>query len=121
MRRVLVADDDAWLRRAACFTLAAAGFEVTEASSGAGAAGAAFRGRPDAVLCDLLMVGDDGLSLIGELRCACPSVKVIALTGGDGFQGQADMLRVARLLGADAVLRKPFVPDALLKALGEVL
>jgi CheY-like chemotaxis protein len=121
MKRVLVADGDARLRRAARATLEAAGFGVAEASSGDDAARVVRQSRPDAVLCDLFMVGGGGLCLIGELRCDCPGMKVIATAEGDGFQGQADMLRVARLLGADALLRKPLDPDALLEALGKVL
>jgi len=63
---------------------------------------------PDLVITDILMPQKEGIECIREIRGLAPNVPVIAMSGGGG--GQADYLRMAALLGAAAVLAKPFDP-----------
>jgi DNA-binding response OmpR family regulator len=55
-----------------------------------------------------------------ELRRAIPGVKIIAISGG-GQTGNMTFLEVARFLGAQRALQKPFELRELLKAVREVL
>ena len=67
---------------------------------------------------DVFMPNQDGVETIRELRREFPKVAIIAISG----KSAADpMLAVARQLGAAAVLEKPFSPEQLLNAIGEVL
>jgi CheY-like chemotaxis protein len=120
MPRVLVVDDSsfmrAWLRK----VLGPAGFEVAEAEDG-GEALRAFRRQPaDVVLSDIFMPGQDGLELLRELHRDHPGVHIIVMSGG-GLNGNLDLLPLARRLGAAAVLRKPFSPEAALAAVRKAL
>jgi len=113
--RILVADDNAPFRAAVRMVLEAEGFEVVEAKDGAEAM-RLFREVPVAVvLCDVFMPDKDGLETIQELRRESPGVKIIAISGG-AFEGNLDLLGVARQLGAAEILYKPFNSTKLLEA-----
>ena len=55
-----------------------------------------------------------------ELRRVDPNVKIIAISGG-GLGKAGDYLGIARMLGAMRTLAKPFVPEALLAMIADVL
>jgi CheY-like chemotaxis protein len=120
MPRVLLVDDDSKVRTVFRLMLERAGFEVVEAGDGKRGIRAFREGRIDVILCDLFMPGTDGLELIRELHQDCPGVKIIAMSGGS-FNGSADMLPIAQLLGASEVLTKPFDQAAALAAINRVL
>jgi CheY-like chemotaxis protein len=119
-RRILVADDEEPLREAMREILADAGYQVTTVPDGDGLL-RAYRANPfDLVLCDLYMPGKEGLETIRELCREFAGVRIIAVSGG-GHLGSADMLELARLLGAVEVLRKPLKRAALLESVARVL
>jgi CheY-like chemotaxis protein len=72
----------------------------------------------DLVLCDLFMPKWDGLETIQELRRGCPRLKVVAMSG---LAGAGGLLRAARVVGADAVLQKPFSGQQLRAVLEQCL
>ncbi|HEX2165727.1 MAG TPA: ATP-binding protein [Longimicrobiales bacterium] len=78
---VLIADDDADVRRILGEALSAAGCEVHTASSGGEALDMARRLEPTVALVDLLMPGMDGVEAIAVMRSepALANVQVIAL------------------------------------------
>jgi CheY-like chemotaxis protein len=55
---------------------------------------------------DLIMPGKEGLETIIEAKARFPDLKILAVTGG-GRLGSADLLSVAREVGADQCLAKP--------------
>ena len=61
----------------------------------------------DVLITDILMPEKDGIETIMAFRQEHPSVKIIAMSGGGRRMGK-DPLRLARLLGAHAILEKPF-------------
>ncbi len=69
----------------------------------------------DIVITDIRMPSKTGNEAILELRAEFPKVKIIAISGG-GTVGSELYMRVARKLGADHALAKPFAPDELLSA-----
>jgi two-component system chemotaxis response regulator CheY len=116
--RVLLIDDDPACRRAARMMLERSGFEVAEAADGADGLKAFRQGGADVVLCDLFMPDVDGLEVIRRLREEAPAARVVAVSGG-GNSGDADLLDVARLLGAAGTLHKPFRREELACAVRE--
>jgi CheY-like chemotaxis protein len=119
MARVLLVDDDDDVRRAYAELLAEHGYEVVTATNGIEALDAAHLGAPDVVVTDVLMPESDGFDLITELRGSFPDVPVIAISGGGRLE-PGGYLQMASMLGAVAVLSKPFRFRQLLDAIEEL-
>jgi two-component system OmpR family response regulator len=116
---LLVVDDDQDIRTLMADYLRQHGFEVRSADGGAAMFAAIEEEKPDLIVLDIMMPGEDGLSLCRRLRAqeGVSSIPVIFLTAlGD----TAD--RVAGLeLGADDYVVKPFQPRELLARIRAVL
>ena len=116
-KRVLVVDDDAEMRAALGRILAAAGYAVEVAADGEQAI-EMQRARPAQVLVtDVFMPVRDGLETIQYFRASYPDISIVAMTGGSPTGRIDEYLRVAKVAGAQAVLRKPFSAQALLDSL----
>lgn len=116
MARILVCDDDQDLRGVVRELLEEAGHEVRDAADGAQGV-VMYREDPtDIVITDIRMPAKTGNEAILELRAEFPEVKIIAISGG-GTVGSDLYMRVARKLGADYAIAKPFAPDELLSAI----
>jgi response regulator RpfG family c-di-GMP phosphodiesterase len=109
--RLLLVDDDAGLRALVRTTFEVVDVEVDEAEGTAAADRLIAAHRPDVIVLDVLMPGEDGLSFCRRLKHdpELRSIPVILLTGSEG----ASMV-AADAAGADAFVRKPFSPLELL-------
>jgi DNA-binding response OmpR family regulator len=117
MRRVLVIEDDAAIRRGLADALRFAGYEVHEAATGDEGEARAVRGELDLVLLDLVLPGRDGRQILAAIRASRPTLPVIMLTA---IAGEDD--RVAGLAaGADDYVAKPFSVRELLARVEAVL
>ena len=102
--KVLIADDDAAVRRSLTVALSRDGYQVTEAADGAEALGHAQTGGFDVVVLDVAMPEPNGLVVCRRLRSAGHRTAVLMLTARDLVED-----RVAGLdAGADDYLVKPF-------------
>jgi two-component system chemotaxis response regulator CheY len=118
--RILIIDDDDQLRHLLGQALEQAGYETVEARDGQEGL-EHYRVTPiDLIVTDILMPGKEGLETILELRHEAPGAKIIAISGG-GQIGNMTFLEVARYLGAQRALQKPFALCELLNAVREVL
>jgi DNA-binding response OmpR family regulator len=118
--KILVIDDDVVLRGILRTALEYHGFLASGASNGREAITLIQNEIPDVVLTDVVMPDQDGLETIGVLRKRFPEVKIIAMSGG-GPMDVNDLLNVARKLGADGCLPKPFANESLLAEIERVL
>ena len=73
----------------------------------------------DLVITDLIMPEKEGIETINELRLDFPDIKIIAISGG-GNIGADNYLSLAKNLGADMTLSKPFTRDDLTKAVNNL-
>lgn len=118
--RLLIADDDADTRSTMGLLLERAGYSVQLAPDGATALAMQREEPADVLITDLFMPELDGLEAIERFREEFPAVKIIAMSGGGvRVRGQA-YLATAALAGAEALLRKPFEIDALLRVLRDL-
>jgi len=114
MSKILVIDDEMWLRELVRMALGQKGFEVLEAESGTVGIDVARSVLPDLILCDVNMEKVDGYSTLSALRNdpATASIPFILMTGLADHAG----MRHGMELGADDYLPKPFTIDALCAA-----
>jgi len=114
MKRILVIDDEEWLREMIQLALRQKGYEVIEAENGAIGIEKARKNLPDLVLCDVNMEKVDGYLTLSSLRSE-PSTAAIPFILMTGLADNAGM-RHGMELGADDYLPKPFTIDALYAA-----
>lgn len=115
--RILVVDDDARLRELLNRYLSEQGYSVRTAIDGNDMNRWLARERHDLMVLDLMMPGEDGLSICRRLRGLGDTIPIIMLTAkGD------DVDRIVGLeVGADDYLPKPFNPRELVARIQAVL
>jgi two-component system KDP operon response regulator KdpE len=110
--RVLVVDDEPQILRALRINLSVRGYDVTTASTGAGALRAAAECRPDVVVLDLGLPDLDGIEVLAGLR-GWTQVPVVVLSARGDSSDKVDALDA----GADDYVTKPFGMDEFLARL----
>jgi DNA-binding response OmpR family regulator len=115
MASILLVEDDDQLRTMLKELLTRSTHQVSEAPNGRRVCDMHRQQRFDLVITDLVMPDIDGLALIMDLRRLDQSVPIIAMSGRR--QGRAEeYLRIARTLGAQLTLAKPFGNQKFLEA-----
>ena len=115
--RVVVVDDDARIRDLLRRYLTQEGFEVLLAEDAKALNRVLTRETVDLIVLDLMLPGEDGLSICRRLRAANDSTPIIMLTAK-----VEDVDRIVGLeVGADDYLPKPFNPRELLARIHAVL
>ena len=115
-QHLLIVDDDADIRQLLGDYLRENGYRVTSAADGKGMRAVLAAGVPDLIVLDVMLPGEDGISLCRAVR-ARSEVPIIMLTArGD------DTDRIVGLeVGADDYVPKPFNPRELLARVKSVL
>ena len=113
---ILLVDDERSLREPLAEYLVRQGFEVCEAESAAAARTILAQNVPDIVLLDIMMPGEDGLSLCRHL-VETRGLPTILLTA----KGEAMDRIVGLEIGADDYVTKPFEPRELVARIRSVL
>lgn len=115
--KILVVDDDARIRDLLRRYLTQEGFEVYQAEDSASLNRILLRESVDLIVLDLMLPGEDGLSICRRLRAANDRTPIIMLTAK-----VEDVDRIVGLeVGADDYLGKPFNPRELLARIHAVL
>ena len=102
--QLLIVDDDPRVRAMLVRYLEGEGFRLSEAGDGAAMRACLARCAVDLVLLDLVLPGEDGLTLAREIRAANPGTGIVMITGRDDVIDRVAGLEV----GADDYIAKPF-------------
>jgi CheY-like chemotaxis protein len=119
MKKVLIVDDDPFIRKLIATTLEdVAGFELIQASDGAEAVDVAAREEPELVFLDVDMPRLDGIEACAQIRAApaTENATIVMLTATSRTNNE----RRAEDAGADLFLTKPFSPLDLLRLVDEI-
>lgn len=122
--KVVVVDDDDLVRDTLQAILIKGGFEVQLASGGEDLDRQLEAFSPDVLITDIFMPRVDGIEVIRDVRKQFPDIKIVAMSGMghvENAQGKPMMLEMAKDLGADASIQKPFRPDDITRVLAEVV
>lgn len=115
--KILIVDDDSRIRDLLRRYLTQEGFEVFQAEDGTTLNRILLRENVDLIVLDLMLPGEDGLSICRRLRAANDRTPIIMLTAK-----VEDVDRIVGLeVGADDYLGKPFNPRELLARIHAVL
>ncbi|QEL57193.1 osmolarity response regulator transcription factor OmpR [Chromobacterium paludis] len=115
--KILVVDDDAKLRELLTRYLTQQGYSVETLPDPKDLDRKLARNRPDLIVLDVMMPGEDGLAVVRRLRAQGETLPVIMLTA----RGE-DIDRILGLeMGADDYLPKPFNPRELTARIQSVL
>lgn len=115
---ILVVDDEESVRHLLRQVLESVGYRVQEATNGIEAI-EAYNLEPAAlVIMDIIMPEKEGIETILELRQAYSDIKIIAISGSGE---ESPYLMMAKHLGADYILDKPFSPEELIDTVRKLL
>jgi DNA-binding response OmpR family regulator len=117
-KRILVIDDDQTVREYIQLLLEDEGFHVSVAENGSAGLEIFNRESIDLIITDLIMPEKEGLETIQDVRKPDPSCKIIAMSGASNRESY---LSISSILGARAVLHKPFKPNELLNLVTGIL
>jgi two-component system, OmpR family, response regulator len=113
---ILVVDDDAEIRSLLGDYLRKNGYRASAVADGKAMWTALSRGKVDLIVLDLMLPGEDGLSLCRRLRAESDTPVVMLTARGE----ETDRI-VGLEMGADDYLAKPFSPRELLARIKSVL
>ncbi|MEE9929183.1 two-component system response regulator OmpR [Microvirgula aerodenitrificans] len=116
-KKILIVDDDPRIRELLLRYLQQQGFDADAYADASRLDQRLQQRRPDLIVLDLMLPGEDGLSVVRRLRATGETIPIILLTAkGD------DIDRIVGLeMGADDYLGKPFNPRELVARIQAVL
>lgn len=118
MARILITDDEEPIRATMAAILRERGHVIVEAAGAREAVEKHRREPADLIITDLVMKDMDGTELLRRVRAFAPETPIIGISGAK--HGKI-YLNMAKLLGAERILAKPFEPEILLRAVDDLL
>ena len=120
MKRLLIDEDQADIRKLIRMTLEFEDYDIHEAVNGVEGLRKAIEIAPDLILLDVMMPGElDGLAVCARVRAdpALRQTKVVLLSA----RSQLQDFEAGTRAGADAYLAKPFSPLQLIESIERLL
>lgn len=120
MKRVLIVEDQADIRKLIRMTLEFEPYEIHEAANGTDGLKLAMEVQPDLILLDVMMPGElDGLQVCARVRAqpGLQATRVVLLTA----RGQTQDRDAGQEAGADEYLIKPFSPLQLIETIERLM
>jgi CheY-like chemotaxis protein len=130
MPRILVIDDESFVREALQRVLGSPSIAVVGVANAAAGLAALRESPVDLVIIDVVLPGMDGAAAIREIRRDYPRMRIIAISGGGNFGLSAYQpeaistsayLAACRVAGADGILAKPFETAELRSLIDQLL
>jgi len=118
-KRILIVDDDAFIRRPLEFILRGEGYAPATAVDAADGLRRIEEAVPDLIVLDVMMPGKDGFTFCAELRTdpRFASIPIVLLSA----RGQEHDRERGLALGASEFLTKPYSPHELKRRVRELL
>ncbi|MGD2251839.1 MAG: response regulator [Anaerolineales bacterium] len=116
MSKILIVDDDLGMVRLLTTLFELDGHSVVGISERESILPTASAERPDLVILDVFLGGEDSLELIGQMK-QTPELSEIPIIVTSGME----LSEKCKAAGCDAFILKPFTPDQLTAAIDEHL
>jgi len=119
-KRILVIEDDPFMRETLQDVVEDKGYYITTVANGKRGISLHEKEHYDLIITDVLMPDIDGLEVIMKIRQNFPQTKLLAVSGG-GHISSKEYLMMARELGSNGVVQKPFNNDELVEKIASLL
>ncbi|MEA3344422.1 MAG: response regulator [Patescibacteria group bacterium] len=119
-KKILVIEDDKFLRKVISLKLDREGYEVSEAVDGEKGAKKIKEEKPDLILLDLILPGIDGFEVLSKIKTdsALSKIPIIILSN----LGQKDDIEKGIKMGAnDYLIKAHFTPDEIIEKIKLIL
>ena len=119
-KKILVVEDDKFLRKVISLKLDREGYEVSEAVDGEKGAEKIKKEKPDLVLLDLILPGIDGFEVLSKVKTdpVLSKIPIIILSN----LGQKDDIEKGLKMGAnDYLVKARFTPDEIITKIKLIL
>jgi DNA-binding response OmpR family regulator len=118
-KRIFVVDDDKEIQEIVTFVLMRHGFEVIVACNGQQLQDLLIQQKPDLIILDVMMPGEDGYQIFSSLRsnCLTQHIPVVIMTA----HAEDIYERISVDLGAAEHMTKPFHPFELVERVKALL
>lgn len=119
MKRILVVDDEKYIRNILDFSLGGEGFEVITADNGEEALTKSVDLHPDLIVLDVMMPKIDGFEVCRALKTKSDTkdIPIVILTARDRDEDR----KKGKDAGVDRYMTKPFSPGRLVDLVHELL
>ena len=121
MAQIIIVDDESSVRDMLEAMIKPLEHELIVMSNADDVISACQTSEPDLVITDIVMPGKNGIDLIMTLKEKNPDIPIIAISGGGGITGRYDYLEIAKLVGADNIIKKPFTMENIRTAVQNIL
>ncbi|MFH0926227.1 MAG: response regulator [bacterium] len=115
MKKILIVDDQKFMRRTLRDTLNTTEYEIIEAEDGDEATKKFLEYIPDVMIIDLIMPTMDGFSAIENIKTCYPEAKIIVVSS----QGTEENINKLKKLGVTSFIPKPIKIDKLIKEIDD--
>ena len=120
MPKALLIDDNIAILNLMRDILVDHGMDVSTADNGEDGLRMLQANDYDVLVTDIFMPHCDGFELLRKIRKSQKNIRIMVITGAGGDY-RADYLKISKLLGADALLPKPFDPDVFAQSVSDLL
>ncbi len=116
MAKIMLAEDDVTMLSLLKTLLRLEGFETVTLREHENVVDSIYREHPDAILLDVHLTQGNGVDLLREIRSDFQLHNVLVI-----MQSGMNLMDECKAAGADFFLLKPYMPDALIKAIRDGL
>ncbi len=120
MKKILVIEDDKFLRELIIQKLIKEGYEIIEAKDGEEGVEKTKKDKPDLVLLDLILPGIDGFEVLARIK-RNPEVSNIPVIVLSNLGQREDMEKALNEGASDYLVKAHFAPDEIIKKVKTVL
>lgn len=119
-KKILLVEDDKFLRELIAKKLLASGYEIIEATEGESAVAKAKEFKPDLVLLDLILPGIDGFGILAKIK-EDPTISKTPVIVLSNLSQQEEVEKALKLGAADFLIKAHFVPGEIIEKIKKLL
>ncbi len=119
-KKILIIEDDKFLRKLICLKLTHEGYEISEAIDGEQGIKSVEKEKPDLVLLDLILPGIDGFEVLAKMKTN-PILSKIPVIIFSNLGQKEDIEKGLKMGANDYLIKAHFTPDEIIAKIRAIL